>query len=142
MDFQIKSIFKYPAVEYIPLYLTTIRKRYDWHYPIEEEMMFVHEQREYFIQKLASYNIHISTNKIVEDDILFVGILNFDVNEIAYRGNKITLLGETQKNMYHLFTIPKKYFYKTQLHFEAYNQHGKKVALFNTALHFKRESLT
>ncbi len=141
MDFKMKSIFKYPAVEYIPLYLTTIRKRYDWRYPIEEEMIIVYEQQEYFIKKLASYNIKLPTNKLTEDDILFVGTLNFNVNEIAYRGNKITLLGETTKNMYHLFTLPKKYFYKTLLHFEAYNQQGEKAAIFNINLHQKRESL-
>ncbi len=115
-----REIFKYPAVQYIPLdrYNEKVRntdritgntRAYVYNYMENEDL----NKRLRFLQFDSSYNINQGE--------LAVLILNGKVNLVQYRGYEVIMVEKKIPGTYHLFTVTTSYFYKDKVIFILYN---------------------
>ncbi len=115
-----REIFKYPAVQYIPLNRnnekisstnrTTGKTRaYVYNYMENEDL----KKKLRYLQFEGDYNINKGE--------LAVLILNGRVNLVQYRGYEVIMVGKEIPGTYHLFTVTTEYFYKDKVIFILYN---------------------
>ncbi len=115
-----RDIFKYPAVQYIPLnrYNEKIRstnrttgktRAYVYNYMENEDL----KKKLRYLQFNGDYNINKGE--------LAVLILNGKVNLVQYRGYEVIMVGKEIPGTYHLFTVTTEYFYKDKVIFLLYN---------------------
>lgn len=115
-----REIFKYPAVQYIPLdrYNEKIRsssrvtgktRAYVYNY-LENEAL---NKKLSYLQYDVNYNISKGE--------LAVLVLNGKVNLVQYRGYEVIMVGKEIPGTYHLFTVTTNYFYKDKVIFILYN---------------------
>jgi len=115
-----RKIFKFPAVQYIPLDRynekigqTDIRpgaaRVYVFSYKEKNEL----NKRINFLNPAENYSI--------EQGQLAVFIKNAKVNLVQYRGYEVTMVGREIQGTYQLFTVSTQYFYKDRIIFILYN---------------------
>lgn len=137
MSFGSSIIYPFPAVQYIPLPITTIsngelgRLNTKVSAPL---LIAENDLRKWQIQLNQEFGLEIP-NVWPKDSFPLLG-LNCLVKEVKYRGFFVTMTGKALADHYHFFYIPKRYFYKNKLFFELYDQDtAKRIArysLFNT----------
>ncbi|KXS44502.1 MAG: hypothetical protein AWU54_731 [Candidatus Frackibacter sp. T328-2] len=123
------KIFPYPAVQYIPINLYEERIIDDWSYPFNEEIkLYISSNPAVITKLLDKYHFHSQKiNNLASNELLII-LLNGSINEIKYRGHKVTMVGTYNKNLAHIFKIKNGYFYKQKLNFVIYNAEGKELA--------------
>ncbi|MFP4660611.1 MAG: hypothetical protein ACLFPF_00305 [Halanaerobiales bacterium] len=115
-----REIFKYPAVQYIPLdrynEKTWDTKRTSG---TTRANVYTYLEEERLKKKLAflQYNENYSISK----GELAVIIKNGTADLVKYRGYEVIMVGEVESGTYQLFTVTTKYFYKDQVLFILYN---------------------
>ncbi len=116
-----REIFKYPAVQYIPLRrnnekvrnidrITGKTRAYVYNYMENEDL----NKKLRYLQFDGNYNI--------KKGELAVLVLNGKVNLVQYRGYEVIMVGKEIPGTYHLLTVTADYFYKDKVIFILYNE--------------------
>ncbi|SJZ74783.1 hypothetical protein [Selenihalanaerobacter shriftii] len=125
-----KKIFPHPAVEYIPIHFRNIKITKDWNYPFQsnESKIYVFSNLKKAVEIIDKYHIPTSRIDQLQDDELLLITFNSQIEDIKYRGYKVTMITSSNRNPVHIFKIKTTYFYKERLYFAIYNQTGKELA--------------
>lgn len=127
MSFGSSIIYPFPAVQYIPLPITTISQG-----PIENLNLKVSSPHLIAEKDLHQWQSQLNQQLGLEIPNVWPSYsfpllaLNCLVEEIKYRSFFVTMIGKTLYNHYHFFYIPKQYFYKKKLFFELYDRDSAK----------------
>jgi len=136
MKNNLAKIFPFPAVQYIPLAITTINTG----------AILKPNHKTTQAKILAGEDLGIWQGMLKEEyglklpnsfpaDTCPILALNLEVNTIKYRSFYLTMLGTVASNTYQLFTIPKARLYKDKLYFEVYQTAtGEKLASYSRFL--------
>ena len=127
------NIFKYPAVQYIPLAIKTLERDLNWQQTGRLKVKVWQEQ--------VGYNNDLNVLQIprppaTPDFMTQVAVLvvGGQVKDVKYRGYTVYLVGEDTPRGYHLFNLPRHYFYKQRLHFAFFVHSGERLAWDNITL--------
>lgn len=115
-----REIFKYPAVQYIPLdrYNEKVRdtnsdlgntRAYVYNYMENDEL----NKKLNYLRFNEDYNINKGELAVI--------IMNGKVNLVQYRGYEVIMVGKKVPGTYHLFTVTTEYFYKDKVIFVLYD---------------------
>ncbi len=136
MSFGSSIIYPFPAVQYIPLPITTISngELVKPHTKVSAPLLIAEgELQKCRAQLNREFGLEIP-NLRPKDSLPLLG-LNCLVEEVKYRGFFVTMVGKALVNHYHFFYIPKRYFYKKKLFFELYDSDSAeriaRYSLFN-----------
>ncbi len=128
-----RRIFKYPAVEYIPLYPLTLALEPSWTVPIDRVLLYVFLDRETLDQELNRLGLVLATPVDFSQKLVLL-TLGYQVTSAYYRGYTTILQGEKLPGGYHIAAIPRGYFYKNKIHFILYDENADKLAWANIDL--------
>lgn len=118
------DIFKYPAVEYIPLTITTLALNPAWAPERPDQVtLFVLADEAALQEELTRLGIPPAGQVDFTRDLVLL-TLGYQLGAAYYRGQETILLGEPLPHGYHLSTIPCHYFYKDRIQFALYNSDG------------------
>jgi hypothetical protein len=127
VSFGNEAVFPFPAVQYIPLQLSEVCQSKIPILNTSSISVQLHIGKD--LEKwrpILWQNYQINLQERLPENVLPILVLNAKVNSARYRGYFITMLGNSEKETYHLFTLPKQYFYKNQLYFELYDESSNK----------------
>jgi len=115
-----RDIFKYPAVQYIPLdRYNEIIKNTDRNRGTTRAYVYNYMENNDLKKKL-SY-LQYNDNYNIQKGELAVLILNGKVNLVQYRGYEVIMVGKKLPGTHQLFTVTTKYFYKDKVIFILYD---------------------
>lgn len=133
MSFGNSIIYPFPAVQYIPLPITTVAKGELGKLNTKARaplLLAENDLQQWRVQLSQEFGVEIP-NARPKDSFPLLG-LNCLVEEVKYRGFFVTMVGKVTVNNYHFFYIPKRYFYKKKLFFELYDSiTSKKIARYS-----------
>ena len=139
MSFGNSIIYPFPAVQYIPLPITTVAngKLGKLNTKARAPLLLAESDlQKWRLQLGQEFGVEIPSVR-PKNSFPLLG-LNCLVEEVKYRGFFVTMVGKVLVNHYHFFYIPKTYFYKQKLFFELYDSAtAKRIArysLFNADL--------
>ncbi|MCK8817043.1 hypothetical protein MWH28_06610 [Natroniella sulfidigena] len=119
------NILPYPLVQYIPLRVRTRDFTTNWANNYNQRL-FIFDNQKQAQERLAMYNISYPDNLNLSNRLLLL-FLNGQVKEIFYRAYNAQTIVEVIEGSYHLFTIPKQYFYRDTIIFNLFLAEGTKV---------------
>ena len=128
MSFGNAAIFPFPAVQYIPMAISTIDSGKipvltpKTSLPLLMAGAEIEEQRSILFQ---NYGINIPAS-FAKDDFPILAI-NLSVETVKYRGFFITMTGKPNPSFYQLFSVPKHFFYKKNLYLNLYEERSGKL---------------
>ena len=128
-----RRIFKYPAVEYIPLYPLTLALEPNWKSPDNRVLLYVFTDNDTLRQELVRLGIVLTTSVDFSHKLVLL-TLGYQVNSAYYRGYTTIVQGEELPGGYHIAAIPRGYFYKNLVHFALYNKNAHQLAWANINL--------
>lgn len=114
-----KKIFKFPAVQYIPL------KKYDsirGDSPYQNDLnfrIFDSSQEDKLNKKLPLFGI--KENYSIAENELAVLVINGYVDIVKYRGYEVFIVGYQKPGAAHLFKIVTDYYYKDRILYSFYD---------------------
>jgi hypothetical protein len=125
-----RKIFKYPAVQYIPL------ERYDevsGNYTKSSDLarinIYTYQEQEELERRLGYLGYNDNYN--IKQGQLGILIRNARVNLIQYRGFEVIMVGNPAPGTYQVFKINTAYFYKDKLIFTLYDgETGTRLDLY------------
>lgn len=134
MSFGNSTIYPFPAVQYIPLALSTVHS--GRLAPLTSktqlpQLIIGAEVDKYGPVLARDYNINLPADR--PGDSLPLLALNLQIDDAKYRGYFVTMTGKPRPGFYQFATILRRYFYKKNLFFELYD--------FATAKRLARQSL-
>lgn len=133
MSFGNSIIYPFPAVQYIPLPITTVSsgELLKLNTKVKAPLLIAaSELQKWQVQLHQEFGLEIP-NVWPKDSFPLLG-LNCLVKEVKYRGFFVTMVGKAITNHYHFFYIPKRYFYKKKLFFELYDgDSAKRIARYS-----------
>ncbi len=123
MSFGNSKAFPFPAVQYIPMGISSIcQGSICSNSPkASAAILITGTDITGWIQVLEQ-EYGISLPKNLPDGGFPVLALNMTINTARYRGFALTMIGRSAPGKYHYFTVPQRYFYKTKLFFEVYDE--------------------
>lgn len=128
------AIFKYPAVEYIPLYPQTLALEPHWTGSSTERVsLYVFQDEESLQEELGRLGLPLATPVNFTQDLVLL-TLGYQVTHAYYRGYITILLGNPLPDGYHIARVPRRYFYKDRIHFALYSGKAEKLAWANITL--------
>lgn len=128
-----RRIFKYPAVEYIPLYPLTLALEPQWQSPSDRVSMYVFGDADALEIERARLDIVLPTAVDFNQKLVLL-VLGYQVKSAYYRGYGTIVQGDELPTGYHMVAIPRGYFYKSRIHFALYNKNAHKIAWANMVL--------
>lgn len=131
MSFGNAAVFPFPAVQYIPMAVTTLaRGSFLKKNPDLPPQLIVGDELFRWKKILEEYRIKLPEMFPAESFPILA--LHLNVREVKYRGYFVTMTGRRDPGGYHLCTLPKYYFYKNKLLFELYDEtSGAKLAKYS-----------
>ena len=133
MSFGSITIYPFPAVQYIPLPVTTISEGpvHNLNFKTASPLIITSKELKQWQNKL-NHEFGLDIPKVCPSDSFPILGLNCLVEEVKYRSYFLTMVGKGVTNYYHYFYIPKRYFYKKKLFFELYDRDSaKKIARYS-----------
>jgi len=126
MTFGHRDIFRYPAVQYIPLRL------YDEHvlpHVLSRKRSQIYLFRKDEENKLLNLLKHSQAkeNYSIERNQLAIVVRNGKVDFIKYRSHQVFMIGGFLEGKLNLFKVTKNYFYKNKLIFTFYNSSDEQL---------------
>lgn len=120
------KIFKYPAVQYIPLKLKDIVKgNYDYFNKISFKL-YTTSQRTLLNNRLKNNQKEI--NYKINENQLAIFVINGIIDIIMYRSQEVFIICNIKNDSFFLCKITTDYFYKKNLLFTLYNgEDGQKL---------------
>lgn len=134
MSFGSSIIYPFPAVQYIPLPLTTISQGEisKLNTKVTTPILIAESDLRKW-QALLNREFGLEIPNIWPKDCFPVLGLNCLVEEAKYRSFFVTMVGKALTNHYHFFYITKRYFYKHKLFFELYDsESAKRIARYSS----------
>lgn len=122
MSFGNSKVFPFPAVQYIPMGITTICQGEILGTTPKAAIPILvagNDIKNWEKTLVEDYGITLPT--YLPDGGFPIISLNMLIQEAHYRGFNLTMTGEPTPLQYQYFTVPQRYFYKTKLFFEVYN---------------------
>ncbi len=113
------KIFKYPAVQYIPLRLYKSRKGNNSFNLSTPRIEIKDDYTNHKTYNLFFLRLSFKNNR---EGFLKIRIYNGEIDFIKYRGHEVFMVGKPATGKYHFFQVTKKYFYKRRLIFTFYNK--------------------
>ncbi|MGM0409695.1 MAG: hypothetical protein ACQEQF_02940 [Bacillota bacterium] len=121
-----RDIFKYPAVQYIPLQIIDLTEGKSS--PDLSTRFYIFKKEENSKLNFRLKNLSIKKEYVIKNNELAILIINARVYYIKYRGYEVIMVGERKKARSIVFKITKKYFYKDRLFFSLYDyQDAEKI---------------
>ncbi|WP_408955240.1 hypothetical protein [Natroniella sp. ANB-PHB2] len=118
-------ILPHPLVQYIPLRVRTRDFTTSWANNYNHHL-FIFDNQKQAQKRLDMYNLSYPDNLNFSNQLLLL-FLNGRVKEIFYRAYNAQTIVEVIEDSYHLFTIPKQYFYKDTIIFNLFLTEGTKI---------------
>lgn len=115
------KVYPYPAVQYIPLSLDILFRKE--HLPIGTFFLIDHEILSKKHLLFANWEIQLPDVKLNNNKLLVLAG-GIEPIEAKYRGYYVIIKASRRPALY-LFSIPKNYFYKDTLVFQAKNENGE-----------------
>lgn len=134
MSFGSSIIYPFPAVQYIPLPITTVSngELVKLNTKVNAPLLIAEGDLRKWRTEL-NQKFGLETPTIWPKDSFPLLGLNCLVKEVKYRGFFVTMIGKALANHYHFFYIPKRFFYKKKLFFELYDSHSaKRIARYSS----------
>ncbi|MGI6129667.1 MAG: hypothetical protein ACOYEO_06210 [bacterium] len=128
-----RRIFKYPAVEYIPLYPLTLALEPNWQSPSDRVLLYVFTDNNALELELARLGIVLPTSVDFSQKLVLLA-LGHQVKSAYYRAYTTILQGEELPGGYQIVAIPRGYFYKNRVHFALYDKDASKIAWANISV--------
>jgi hypothetical protein len=129
LSFGNAAIFPFPAVQYIPMAVTSICQG-DLNAALPTQLIVGTEIIKWRTLLWQDYGIALPES--FSDDSLPVLALNLKVDAVKYRGFFVTMIGQNTPGYYQLFTLPRRYFYKNKLYFEFFDgRNGECLASYS-----------
>lgn len=133
MSFGSSIIYPFPAVQYIPLPITTISQGSleNLNAKVSSPLLIAAKDLRQW-QSQLNQQLGLEIPNVWPSDSFPILALNCLVEEIKYRSFFVTMVGRAINNHYHFFYIPKRYFYKKKLFFELYDlESAKRLARYS-----------
>ena len=128
-----RRIFRYPAVEYIPLYPLTLALEPAWKPPDDRVLLYVFLDKDSLQQELQRLGIVLTTPVDFSQKLVLL-TLGYQVTSAYYRGYTTILQGESLAGGYHIAATPRGYFYQNRVHFVLYDNNATKLGWANISL--------
>lgn len=128
-----RRIFRYPAVEYIPLYPLTLALEPTWRLPSDRVLLYAFLDDESLQEELDRLGMVLTTPVDFRQKLVLL-TLGYQVTSAYYRGYSTILQGEPLPGGYHIAAIPRGYFYKNRVHFALYDKDANKLAWVTISL--------
>ncbi len=127
MSFGNSIIYPFPAVQYIPLPITTISQGHidSLNTKISSPLLIAEKDLKQWRFQLKQ-QLGLEIPDVLPSNSFPLLALNCLVEEVKYRSFFVTMAGKTLYNHYHFFYIPNQYFYKKKLIFELYDRSSAK----------------
>ena len=133
MSFGNAAIFPFPAVQYIPMAVTTIKQgilNKSNALALSSQLIAGAELIKW--SPLLAQDHEIELPEKFPADSFPVLALNLKVSAVKYRGYFVTMIGQKNYGYYQLFTLPQRYFYKNKLCFELFDENaGERLARYS-----------
>jgi hypothetical protein len=133
LSFGNAAIFPFPAVQYIPMAVTTIKQgilNKPNALALPSQLLAGVELIKW--GPLFAQDHGIELPEEFSADSFPVLALNLKVLNVKYRGFFVTMTGMKNYGSYQLFTLPKRYFYKKNLCFELFDENiGERLARYS-----------
>jgi hypothetical protein len=126
-------IFRYPAVEYIPLYILTLVLEPSGKPADSRVSLTVALTNADMQKKLRPLNIKLPSQVDFRQKMLLLA-LGYEIKSAYYRAHHTILQGKPLPGGYHIAVIPSGYFYKDRIHFALYDQNAEKLDWVNIKL--------
>lgn len=127
MSFGNEAVFPFPAVQYIPLQITEMcQSKIQTSNPLSTPIQLIIGKDLEKWRPILWQKYQIALEEKIPASSLPILVLNASINSARYRGNFVTMLGNTKKGYYSLLTMPQQYFYKKQLYFELFDESTSK----------------
>lgn len=137
MSFGNPGVFPFPAVQYIPMTITSLQQGKLLNCNLKTPVLVAGAEILNWQQIFAS-NFHFTEQST--DYAFPILALNLEVTSVKYRGIFVTMLGQKKSGSYQLFTVPKRYFYKPNLYFQVFDEFSHEVLAKYSQ--FKPQTLT
>lgn len=122
MSFGNSTIFPFPAVQYIPLALSELKRdrlpALSGKVPLQQ-LIIGPEVEKY--RSILARDFQINLPPSYAPHSLPLLAMNLQIDDVKYRGYFVTMTGKALPGFYQLATIPSRYFYKKNLFFELYD---------------------
>ncbi|NMA55353.1 MAG: hypothetical protein GX952_05410 [Firmicutes bacterium] len=128
-----RRIFKYPAVEYIPLYPLTMFLEPNWGPPDQSVSLQVFKDNNSFAAELKRLNLVLAPTVDFSHKLILL-TLGYEITSAYYRAYTTILQGMPLPGGYHVAAVPCGYFYKDRIHFVLYSDKAAKLAWVNIRL--------
>jgi hypothetical protein len=133
LSFGNTAVFPFPAVQYIPMTVTTIQEGIinKSNTPTPSSQLIAGAELIKWSSLLA-HDHEIELPKKFPVNSFPVLALNLKVSAVKYRGYFVTMIGRKNHGYYQLFTLPQRYFYKDKLCFELFDETaGERLAKYS-----------
>jgi hypothetical protein len=130
LSFGNAAVFPFPAVQYIPMTVTTIKQEIlnKSNALALSSQLIAGAELTKWRSLLAQYH-EIKLPEEFPADAFPVLALNLKVTAVKYRGYFVTMIGQKSDGYYQLFTLPQRYFYKNKLCLELFDENtGERLA--------------
>ncbi len=133
MSFGDSRIYPFPAVQYIPLSIsTTMEGAIAKSNPKRNTAQIIAGPELISIQKGLENDYGVIIPDTYSPQVLPILALNLKVTDVKYRSFFVTMLANPQPNYYQLFSIPTNRLYKQKLYFNAFDAvSGKLLANYS-----------
>ncbi|HPT86950.1 MAG TPA: hypothetical protein PL004_03725 [Bacillota bacterium] len=116
------KIYPFPAVQYIPLQITPVCSGPILHStPRTQQPQLLVGQEISKWQDILRTEYGLDQIPVSTVDTFPIIALNLEIDDAKYRSFYVTMTGRKSPGHYHVYTLPRKYFYKNNLFFELFD---------------------
>ncbi|MBS3900166.1 MAG: hypothetical protein KGZ54_06085 [Dethiobacter sp.] len=125
------NFLNYPILQYIPISINPLAQNAEWSNPfnLSGPQFFLFQDSAAL--KSALTRLQIKLNSTPPEEELYVICLNFRAELVLFRYLTCKIIGQSQGNNCHVFSLTKKYFPRRFLHFGLFENDGRKLRSIN-----------
>jgi hypothetical protein len=123
VSFGNSKVFPFPAVQYIPMGISTVcQGPIHSNSPKATTPILITGMDIKNGANVLAQEYGVTLPEYLPDGGFPILALNLNIRDARYRGFTMTMTGRFAPGNYHYFTVPQRYFYKSKLFFEVYDQ--------------------
>ncbi|MBS3886393.1 MAG: hypothetical protein KGZ41_02840 [Dethiobacter sp.] len=125
------NFLNYPILQYIPISINPLAQNAAWPNPfnLSGPQFFLFQDSAALQSALTRMQIKLNDTPPAGE--LFIICLNFRAELVLFRYLTCKIIGQSQGNNCHVFSLTKKYFPRRSLHFGLFENDGRKLRSIN-----------